>query len=225
LSYPQEAIDIRFFFGYILHMAPILPKKKREILEYLEGVIHDRGYAPTLSEIAKHFNVSSLATIHEHLQYLEKKGFISRSKNDIRSITIIDQSDTSNLEQAAMLLPLVGVIAAGSPIEAQEDIIEKISIPEHMAKESPSYILRVKGDSMIDNFILDGDYVVVKKNSDIKDGDTVVAVLEDGTATLKEYYKEKNGIRLQPANQNYKPLHVQCADIQGKVIGVLRNYA
>jgi len=206
-------------------MAPILPKKKREILEYLEEVITSRGYAPTLSEIAGHFHVSSLATIHEHLQFLEKKGFIQRGKNDPRSISIVDQSETADIEQMGMLLPLVGVIAAGSPIEAQQDVVEKISIPEHMAKESPSYILRVKGDSMIENFILDGDYVVVKKTDMVKNGDTVVAVLEDGTATLKEFYKEKNGIRLQPANQFYKPLFVHNADIQGKVIGVLRNYS
>ncbi|MFA5030047.1 MAG: transcriptional repressor LexA [Patescibacteria group bacterium] len=206
-------------------MAPILPKKKREILEYLQEVIKSRGYAPTLSEIAQHFHVSSLATIHEHLQFLEKKGFIQKGKNDPRSISIVNQSETADIEQMGMLLPLVGVIAAGSPIEAEEDIIEKISIPEHMAKESPSYILRVKGDSMIDNFILDDDYVVVKKTDMIKNGDTVVAVLEDGTATLKEFYKEKNGVRLQPANQLYKPLFVHHPDIQGKVIGVLRNYA
>jgi len=206
-------------------MAPILPKKKREILEYLEETIKARGYAPTLTEIAKHFNVSSLATVHEHLQFLENKGFIKRNKNDSRSITIVDQSDTEDIEHAGMLLPLIGVIAAGSPIEAEENQIEEIAVPEHMASQSPSYILRVKGDSMIDNFILDGDYVVVKKTQEVKNGDTVVAVLDDGTATLKEFYREKNGIRLQPANQNYKPIHVKFADIQGKVVGVLRNYA
>lgn len=206
-------------------MAPILPKKKREILEFLKESIQGRGFAPTLTEIAKHFGVSSLATIHEHLEFLEKNGFIKRDAHNARSIEIVDQSDTRQIEQAEFLLPLVGVIAAGSPLEAIEDEIEKVEIPSHIAKHKPSYVLRVKGDSMIDNFILDGDYVVVKKTPEIKNGDTVVAVLDDGTATLKEFYKEQGRVRLQPANKNYEPIFASNPDIQGKVVGVLRNYS
>lgn len=205
-------------------MAPILPKKKREILEYLKESIQGKGFAPTLTEIAKHFGVSSLATIHEHLEFLEKNGFIKRDAHNARSIEIVDQSDTRQIEQAEFLLPLIGVIAAGSPLEAIEDEIEKVEIPSHIAKQKPSYVLRVKGDSMIDNFILDGDYVVVKKTPEIKNGDTVVAVLDDGTATLKEFYKEQGRVRLQPANKNYDPIFATNPDIQGKVVGVLRNY-
>lgn len=206
-------------------MAPILPKKKKAILEFVSRVIETRGYAPTLTEIADHFKLSSLATVHEHLDFLEKRGFIKKSKQDNRAIEIIDQSHTESLERAGMLLPLVGVIAAGSPIEALQDEVEKIEIPGTIAAQNPSYILRVKGDSMIENFIAEGDMVVVKQTQNIKNGDMVVALLEDGTATLKEFYKEKKGVRLQPANKKYKPLHVTNVTLQGKVVGVIRSYA
>lgn len=206
-------------------MAPMLPKKKREILEYLKETITSQGYAPTLSEIAKHFNLSSLATVHEHLDFLEKKGFIRRSKSYARSLSIVNQSDTEDIQQAEFLLPLVGVIAAGSPIEAIEDEIKKVNIPEEIAQTNPNYVLRVKGDSMIENFIMDGDFVVIKKTEIAQNGDTVVALLDDGTATLKEFYKEKDHIRLQPANKNYEPIRIPSVNIQGKVVGIIRSYA
>lgn len=205
-------------------MAPILPKKKKEILEFIKTIIETRGYAPTLSEIAAHFKVSSLATIHEHLEFLEKRGFIKRFSKGPRSIEIIDQSNEQELTQAGMLLPLVGVIAAGSPIEAIEDRTEKISVPQEIASKNPSYVLKVKGDSMIDNYIADGDFVIVKKTDQADNGDTIVALLDDGTATLKEFYKEKNRIRLQPANKKYQPILLDSVTIQGKVVGVFRSY-
>lgn len=205
-------------------MAPILPKKKKEILEYLQQMIDARGFAPTLSEIAKHFNVSSLATIHEHLAFLEKRGFIRRFANGPRSIEIVDQANEHELSSAGLLLPLVGVIAAGSPIEAIEDANEKISVPSDIATKNPSYVLKVRGDSMIDNYIADGDFVIVKKTDRADNGDTVVALLDDGTATLKEFYKEQGRIRLQPANQNYQPIYLNNVTIQGKVVGVFRSY-
>lgn len=205
-------------------MAPILPKKKQAILQYLSETIKTRGYAPTLSEIAQHFQLSSLATVHEHINFLEKKGFIRKSKNDPRSIEIVDQSETQTIEHASLLLPLVGVIAAGSPIEAIEDKVETVSIPEGIASKNPNYVLRVKGDSMIENYIMDGDFVVIKKTEEVKNGDTVVALLDDGTATLKEFYKENNHIRLQPANKNYQPIVTTSMKVQGKVVGVIRNY-
>lgn len=217
-------VDIRFFFGYHSNMAPILPKKKKEILEYLKTTIEAQGFAPTLSEIAKHFNVSSLATIHEHLEFLEKRGFIKRFANGSRSIEIIDQTNEKELASAEILLPLIGVIAAGSPIEAIEDKSEKISVPAEIAAKQPSYVLKVRGDSMIDNYIADGDFVIVKQTDRANNGDTVVALLDDGTATLKEFYKEQGRIRLQPANQNYKPIILDNVTIQGKVVGVFRSY-
>lgn len=219
-----ESIDIRFLFGYIVDMAPILPRKKKETLAYIEEYIHQNGFAPTLTDIAKHFHLSSLATAHEHLTFLEQKGFIKRHGHDGKALTIVNQSDTSEIKAAEMLIPLVGVIAAGSPIEAIEDVVSSISVPESISAGKPSYALRVKGDSMIDNFILDGDCVLISKTKQAKNGDTVVALLEDGTATLKEFYKEKDRVRLQPANKQYKPIYVRNVDIQGKVVGIIRAY-
>ncbi len=206
-------------------MAPILHKQKRAILEYLQTYIQNNGYAPTLTEIAKAFKLSSLATVHEHLAFLEEAGFIKRDRNNARGIELAEQSRDTEADAQSFLLPLVGTIAAGSPIEAVEEKQDMIAVPRELVGRKHAYILKVRGDSMIESLVADGDFVVVEKSQLARDGDMVVALLDDGTATLKRFFKKKNFVRLQPANANYKPIDVQNVTIQGKVIGVIRKYA
>ncbi|RJO59473.1 transcriptional repressor LexA, partial [Candidatus Parcubacteria bacterium] len=186
--------------------------------------IKNHGYAPTLSEIAKAFKLSSLATVHEHLSFLEKTGYIKRDKNNARGIEILEAEDKPEFESASMLLPLVGTIAAGSPIEAIEDRQDMIPVPPNLVGKKNAYILKVRGDSMVESLVGDGDMVVVEKTQLAKDGDMVVALLDDGSATLKKFFRKKNFIRLQPANANYQPIDVKNVTIQGRVIGVIRRY-
>jgi len=204
-------------------MVTILPKKKQKILQYLKGYIRDHNYAPTLTEIAKEFNVSSLATVHEHLQFLEDNNFIKRDKDIKRSITIPELEHESAKEES-VLVPVVGLITAGEPIEAIENRELELPVPKEMVKSKNSYILKVKGDSMVESLITDGDFVICEKTEYAKNGDTVVAMLEDGTATLKKFFKTKNFIRLQPANKNYKPRYEKNVIIQGRVLGIIRKF-
>src|SRR3989344_5676043 len=208
-------------------MTIILPEKKQKLLAFLKSYIEKHGYAPTLTEIAKAFGVNSLATIHEHLQFLEDNGFLKRSKKGAREIAILDdasESDASDGRTPAVAIPLIGLITAGKPIEALEDREALVSVPQEIVGRKNAYMLKVRGDSMIESLIADGDYVVVEKTDYARDGDMVVALLEDGTATLKKFYRQKNYIRLQPANKKYKPLLVRTVVIQGKVLGVIRQF-
>ena len=204
-------------------MTTILPKKKQKILQFLKDYIKGHGYAPTLTEIAKEFKLSSLATVHEHLQFLEDNGFIIRDKDQKRGITI-PELDKESTKEASILVPVIGLITAGEPIEAIEDRELELPVPKELVKNKNSYILKVKGDSMIESLISDGDLVICEKTEYAKDGDTVVALLEDGTATLKKFFKTKNYIRLQPANKKYKPLYTKNVVIQGKVLGIIRKF-
>jgi repressor LexA len=207
-------------------MATILPKTKQRILEYLRDYIGKHGYAPTLSEIAKHLGVSALSTVHEHLAFLEDHGFIERGEGEERGISLTSRVRTFVQEIArSVSLPVVGVIAAGSPIEAIESRDVQMAVPEELVRGKNAYVLKVRGDSMIESLIADGDYVVIEKRDFARDGDTVVALLDDGNATLKTFFRKKNFIRLQPANKNYKPIDVKSVVIQGKVLGVIRQYA
>lgn len=207
-------------------MTVVLPKKKQELLKYLQEYIAEHNYAPTLTEIAKKFGVSSLATIHEHLAFLEDNGFIRRDKQQARGITLLNPEDNATQSESALNtieLPIVGVITAGAPIEAIEDRDRTLSVPQEIAGRKNAYVLKVRGDSMIESLIADGDFVVVEKTEYAKDGDTVVAMLEDGTATLKKFFKHKSYIRLQPANKAYAPIKVPSVVIQGRVLGVMRK--
>lgn len=208
-------------------MAPILPRQKQKILQYLKDYIGDHGYAPTLTEIAKEFKLSSLATVHEHLGFLEDRGFIRRIAGEERGLKLLEPHDTEPdaTWKPSIMLPLVGLITAGKPIEAVERPDESIAVPQEIVRQKNAYVLKVKGDSMIESLIADGDYVVVEKTEYAKDGDTVVAMLEDGTATLKKLFRKKNFIRLQPANRAYKPIDVPNVVIQGRVLGVMRSYS
>lgn len=206
-------------------MTYVLPRKKRAILDFVKQYVEKQGFAPTLTEIAEHFGVSALSTIHEHMQYLEDMGFIRR---DGRHVEIVDPRSVDAgepyVEGASISLPLVGLITAGAPIEAIEDRTATLPVPRELVKNTNSFVLKVKGDSMIESLIADGDFVIIEKRDYARDGDIVVAMLEDGTATLKQYFKEKNYIRLQPANKQYKPLKVKQVVIQGKVTGIIRKF-
>lgn len=213
---------------YALHnMAYVLPKKKQALLAYLEDYITENGFAPTLTEVAKHFKVKSLATIHEHLTYLVERKFIERDNRQERGIRILHgtRNDREDAGAESIALPLVGLITAGEPIEAVENIDRRIPVAKEMVRGKDAYVLKVQGDSMIESLIQDGDYVVVEKTDYAQNGDTIVALLEDGTATLKKFFKDKHYIRLQPANKKYKPRLVKNLVIQGKVLGIIRSFA
>lgn len=207
-------------------MAPILPKQKQRILQYLKDYIALHGYAPTLTEVAKEFKLSSLATVHEHLAFLEVRGFIRRVAGEERGIKLLEPRSEEFEEdwKPSIVLPLVGVITAGKPIEAVERSDETIAVPQELVRRKNAYVLKVRGDSMIESLIADGDYVVVEKTEFAQDGDMVVAMLDDGTATLKKLFRKKNFVRLQPANKAYKPIDVPNVVIQGRVLGVMRSY-
>lgn len=200
-----------------------LTKRQKEILDYIESFIDDRGYAPSFEEIADHFGYSSLATVHEHLSNLERKGYIRKSYNESRSIELVGhETQTPVLE-----LPLLGAVAAGLPIEAVQDN-ETISVPPDMvSRRRDNYVLRVEGNSMIEEQIRDGDYIVVQAQDDAEDGQMVVALVADESATVKKLYRERgNRIRLQPANPTMQPIFADASDvrIQGVVVGVIRKY-
>jgi len=182
-----------------------LTKKQKEILDFVTQFIQTNEYAPSYREIAEYFGLSSTATVHEHIKSLEDKGLISSNKNAARSLEVIQHRFGKSVE-----LPLAGLITAGEPIEAVETN-ETIAIPQHMVKDENSYVLKVKGESMIDEGILDGDYVVV-------------ALLDNTYATLKKYFREEKRIRLQPANKTMKPIYAKNPAIQGVVKAILRTF-
>ena len=200
--------------------AMILTKRQKQLFDYLDDHIARMGYAPTLEEIGKHFDLSSLATVHKHLTNLETKGLIRRKLNHSRAIELVKQKKKAS----AVELPLLGRVAAGLPIEAIENP-ESIAVPEDLVKRENSFVLRVTGDSMIEDGILDGDYVVVESRPSAENGETVVAIVE-GNATVKRFYREKGGkIRLQPANQRMEPITIRDKDlaVRGVVVAVLRK--
>lgn len=202
-----------------------LTRRQREVLDFIEDYIAANRYAPSIEEIRQHFRLASLATVHKHLKFLEKKKCIKRQPHQSRSIELIPTSEFAFSRRAEV--PLVGTIAAGQPIEAVADTDqEMLSIPEEMLGKGTTYVLRVRGDSMIDEQIRDGDFVIVEERSNPENGETVVALLHGQEATLKKFYWEGSKIRLQPANPDIEPIIVDAEDvrIQGVVIGLLRKY-
>ncbi len=195
-----------------------LTKRQREIYEYLKEHIREKGYAPSIMEIGEEFHLSSPATVHKHLSHLEVKGLIQRKHNMSRAIELVDE------ESAVPEYHLLGHIVAGKPIETFE-MREMVSLFP-AAQDKNIFVLRVKGDSMIDDHIQDGDFVIVEGREDANNGETVVALLDNECATLKRFYREGDRVRLQPANEAMQPIFIKQGDlkIQGVVIGVMRKF-
>ena len=200
-----------------------LTKRQREILTYLSNYSEEHGYAPSFEEIASQFNYNSLATVHEHLTNLERKGYIKRAYNESRGIELVP----SEIFPRAASLPLLGTVAAGMPIEAIQ-MPETIGVPEDLVRRAGNhFVLRVRGNSMIDEQIRDGDFVIVNEKQTADNGEMVIALIDGTSATVKKFYRERDGrIRLQPANETMNPIYVHENDIsiQGIVVGVLRRF-
>ena len=205
-----------------------LTKRQKEVLDYLVGFLNKNGYSPSFEEIASSLKLTSLATVHKHLSTLEKKGFIRRGYNQSRSIEVMQLPKPIReqlLDRHVVELPLAGRIAAGRPLDAVEDR-ETISLAD-FARGQNTYVLQVRGESMRDDHILDGDYIVVEQTQVANPGEIVVALVGEDEATVKRFYREPGGkVRLQPANSQMAPIIVLAADVkvQGRVVGVLRKY-
>lgn len=194
-----------------------LTKRQNQILNFIKEFIKTHEYAPSYREIAKSLNLSSVATVAEYINVLEQKGYLTRQTSCARALQLTPAWDERTFE-----VPLIGRIAAGKPIEAIRTN-ETIDIPRDMVGPSV-FALQVTGDSMKDDGIFDGDYVIIEKTNNPRNGDIVVALLDDDNVTLKRFFREKTRIRLQPANKTYKPIYTRRAFVQGRVKGVIRKY-
>jgi repressor LexA len=204
-------------------MAVTLYKRQRQIVDFIAQYIQKNGYSPTLKEIAGSIGVSSLATVHEHLQALERKKVIRKSEGSVRGIELIDRTFLNISESVD--LPLMGYIAAGSPIQPYPDDTATFKVsPELISGKKRAYVLQVKGQSMIEDHIDEDDFVVVEETQEVHDGDIVVALLDNGLATLKRYYKELTRVRLEPANSSMSPIYATNVQIQGRVVGLIRKF-
>ena len=199
-----------------------ISKKQLEILEYIKSQILERGFPPAVREICEAVNIKSTSSVHSHLETLEKNGYIRRDPTKPRAIEILD--DNFNLTRREMVnVPIVGQVAAGEPILAQQNIENYFPIPVDFMPNNPTFLLKVKGESMINAGILNGDMVLVEETRTASNGDMVVAMIEDG-ATVKTFYKEEGVFRLQPENDFMDPIIVEEVTILGKVIGVFRFF-
>lgn len=197
-----------------------LTKRQKEIFDFIRRYASRYGYPPTVREIGKAVGLHSSSTVHAHLANLEKVGLLRRDPSKPRAIELL--VDKAKRAMRGPGLPLVGHVAAGEPILAEENIEEYVQLPAAIGGEQGDYILEVKGDSMRDAGILEGDYVVVSEADDADNGQIVVALIED-EATVKRFYREKDRVRLQPANKAYKPIRTRDAKVLGRVIGVYRT--
>lgn len=206
-------------------MAEPLTKRQKEVLDYITQYIEVQGYAPSYREIAEAFNLGSVATVADHVETLVTKGLLKKNDNSARSLQIVAEEDFS--EDHYVGLPILGLVAAGQPIETLTGHAETLEVPPFMVGTRHSYVLQVKGESMIEEGIFEGDYVVIQEKEVPSNGDMVVALINNDEATLKRYYKEKGHIRLQPSNAAYDPIIIPAGTpikIQGICIGVIRKY-
>jgi len=198
-----------------------LTRRQREIYDFVRQFVAERGYSPSLEEIGAHFGLSSVATVHKHVQHLVEKRLLKKAWNRSRSVEPLEPPASGLVS-----LPLVGTVAAGAPIEAIEDA-ETLDVPRDLVpRHGESFALRVRGDSMIDDQIRDGDYVIVESRAEARDGETVVALVGDSEATLKRFYRKGGTVRLVPANERMEPIEVPARDVRvrGVVRGLLRRY-
>lgn len=200
-----------------------LYKRQRQIVDFIAQYIQRNGYSPTLQEIADSLGVSSLATVHEHLQALQRKKVIKKFEGAVRGIELLDRTFLKLTDSVDV--PFMGFIAAGSPIEPHPDQNATFKVsPELVTGKRRAYVLQVKGKSMIEDHIDEGDYVVIEETSEVSNGDIVVALLDNGLATLKRFYKEMTRVRLEPANSTMSPIYATNVQIQGRVVGLIRKF-
>ncbi len=198
-----------------------LTRRQREIYDFVREFVDSSGYSPSLEEIGAHFGLSSVATVHKHVHHLVEKGLLKKAWNRSRSVEPVQQDGSG-----AVTLPLAGIVAAGHPIEAIEDN-ETLDVPRDLVPDrGQSFALRVRGDSMIEDQIRDGDYVVVESRCEARNGETVVALIRGEDATLKKFYRQGAEVRLEPANSAMQPIVVPAEDVEvrGVVCGLLRRY-
>jgi len=214
-------------------------ERRQRILDCIASTVEERGYPPSVREIANAVGLASTSAVHHHLLALQRDGLIERGTHASRALRLISRpnavlhaADSAKVtpfrmpvERDTLTLPVMGEIAAGQPIEAYEDSEETLAVPASMDARPDSYVLRVRGKSMIDALIDDGDFVIVQPQATARDGDIVVALLEDNGVTLKRYFREQDRIRLQPANAEMEPIYATEVQIQGKVVGVIRRLA
>ena len=197
-----------------------LTRRQKEILDFIREYLEREGYAPSLEEIGARFGLSSVATVHKHVQNLVEKGLLRKAWNRSRSLELVDPR-----EPAALEIPLLGTVAAGAPIEAVATP-DSIAVPASLVASKNCYALRVRGDSMVEDHICDGDVVVVESRELPRDGETVVALIQREEVTLKRFYRDGGKVRLVPANSRLEPMEFPAEDVQvqGVVVGLLRNY-
>lgn len=206
----------------VTRTAPVIYHRQAQILDFIKQHVEATGYAPTLRQIANSIGVNSLATVHEHLQGLIRKGLLKRTSGRLRKVEVTVPISQVN---EGITVPILGFIAAGSPIEPYTDPNAHMSIPPNFASgKKRVYVLQVKGQSMIEDHINDGDYVICEQTETANNGEIVVALLENGMATLKRFFKEATRVRLEPANATMQPIFARNVKIQGKVVGLIRRY-
>jgi repressor LexA len=205
--------------------------RKQRIIEYIAETVRVRGYPPSVREIAEAVGLASTSAVHHHLEALEREGLLERGATHSRAIRLTPAAQMRaggypsavSVATNVFALPVIGEIAAGGPIEAYQETSETLTVPEALAAGTDAYVLKVRGDSMIDAHITDGDFVVIRPQQTARNGDIVVAQVEENAVTLKRFFKEKNRVRLQPANESYPPMFYDDVRIQGKLIGVIRR--
>lgn len=203
-------------------MEQILTAKQQQILDCIKRSLKEKGYPPSVREMCLAVGLSSTSTVHSHLNTLERKGFIRRDPSKPRTIEVLDE-EMNWLEDHVNAVPIVGKVTAGVPILAVENIEEYFPLPKQVARQDETFMLNVKGTSMINAGIFDGDQIIVRKQSEARNGEIVVAMIED-EVTVKRFFKEKDRIRLQPENDSMDPIYAQDVQILGKVIGLFRLY-
>ncbi len=202
--------------------------RRQRIIEYIATSVRRSGYPPSVREIAAAVGLASTSAVHHHLSALEREGLLERDATQSRALrlkpaALLGNGGTDILGPDERRYPILGEIAAGGPIEAYQDASETISIPDMINVSAATYVLRVRGDSMVDAHIMDGDLVVIREQQTAQDGDIVVAQVEENAVTLKRFFKERDRVRLQPANDRYEPQYYDAVRIQGKLVGVIRR--